>query len=80
MEHSNQVGSYTSAHKSLMALLTDSVMAKLSRPEAPAAPAEPEATAVVAKPVETPVPSSFYFRNPGKRCGCDQCRAVRKAM
>ena len=74
MEHSNQVESYTVAHKGLMGLLTDSVMAQLAGPgkaEAPN-PAEP--------PLDLSELDTFFFRNRGKRCGCAQCKAIRAAM
>jgi hypothetical protein len=75
MEHNNQVGSYLTAHKSLMSMLADSVMAKLAEPS-PAAPAaaEPE------QAPDTPFVDSFFFRSRAKRCGCAQCKAVRAAM
>lgn len=75
MEHNNQVGSYLTAHKSLMSMLADSVMAKLAEP----GPAEPAAIAA-APSADTPFVDSFYFRSRAKRCGCAQCKAVRAAM
>lgn len=75
MEHSNHVGSYTEAHKSLMNLLSDSVMAELVRPS------EPETASEADQALEAAVASSFYFRRrSAKRCSCAQCKAVRAAM
>jgi hypothetical protein len=74
MEHSNQVGSYTVAHKGLMNLLTDSVMAQLCQP------VEPDAPAFAEQPLDLGGLDTFYFRARGKRCGCAQCKAVRAAM
>lgn len=77
MEHSNQVGSYTVAHKGLMNLLTDSVMAQLCQPVAPEAP---ETLALAEQPMDLAGLDTFYFRNSGRRCSCAQCKAVRAAM
>jgi hypothetical protein len=75
MEHSNHVGSYTEAHKSLMNLLSDGVMAQLARPSGP------EVTTEADEALDAAMASSFYFRRrSAKRCGCAQCKAVRAAM
>lgn len=75
MEHNNFVGSYTQAHKGLMNLLSDSVMARLARPS------EPEQPAAEQESIDAAAAASFYFRSrSSKRCGCAQCKAVRAAM
>lgn len=74
MEHSNQVGSYTVAHQGLMNLLSDSVMARLTRPS------EPETPGPANEPIDLAGLDTFFFRNRAKRCGCAQCKAVRAAM
>jgi hypothetical protein len=74
MEHSNQVGSYAVAHKGLMNLLSDSVMAQLTQP------VEADLPALAEQPLDLGDLDTFYFRARGKRCSCAQCKAVRAAM
>jgi len=75
MEHNNEVGSYTVAHKGLMGLLTDSVMARLTAP-----PEEEDTLELSDQPLDLSGVDSFFFRGRGKRCSCAQCKAVRAAM